>query len=89
MKKNGFTLMELLAVIAITAVLSVIAIPTILNLYNKSVKNAFQVQSQAVVKAIDDDISIDLDNIREYDCLNGNESIYKKCTVTVQMESLS
>lgn len=83
MKKNGFTLMELLAVIAITAVLSVIAIPTILNLYNKSVKNAFQVQSQAVVKAIDDDISIDLDNIREYDCLNGNESIYKKCTVTV------
>lgn len=83
MKKNGFTLMELLAVIAITAVLSVIAIPTILNLYNKSVKNAFQVQSQAVVKAIDDDISIDLDNISEYDCLNGNESIYKKCTITV------
>ena len=35
MKKNGFTLTELLAVIAVLALLIVIAAPNVLNMMNK------------------------------------------------------
>lgn len=55
MKKNGFTLVELLAVIVITAVLAVIAVPSILKLYNNSLKNSFKTESLAVLKSVDDD----------------------------------
>ena len=68
MKKNGFTLIELLAVMAIVAVLSIIAVPSILKLYNDSLENSFKTESLAVLKGIDDDISIDYDDINEYDC---------------------
>lgn len=83
MKKNGFTLIELLAVIGIVAVLSVIAVPSILKLYNDSLENSFKTESLAVLKGIDDDISIDYDDINEYDCTKGNESIYKRCSIKI------
>ena len=83
MKKNGFTLIELLAVMAIVAVLSIIAVPSILKLYNDSLENSFKTESLAVLKGIDDDISIDYDDINEYDCTKGNESIYKRCSIKI------
>lgn len=83
MKKNGFTLIELLAVIGIVAVLSIIAVPSILKLYNDSLENSFKTESLAVLKGIDDDISIDYDDINEYDCTKGNESIYKRCSIKI------
>lgn len=83
MKKNGFTLIELLAVIGIVAVLSIIAVPSILKLYNNSLENSFKTESLAVLKGIDDDISIDYDDINEYDCTKGNEKIYKKCSIKI------
>lgn len=84
MKKQGFTLIELLAVIGIVAVLSIIAIPSILKFYNNSLENTFKTESIAVLKGIDDDLSIDYNNISEYDCTVGNESLYKKCTITIE-----
>lgn len=84
MKKNGFTLVELLAVIAITAVLAVIAVPSILKLYNNSLKNSFKTESLAVLKSVDDDLSIDYNDITEYDCTKDNENTFKKCTITIE-----
>lgn len=83
MNKKGFTLIELLAVMAIVAVLSIIAVPSILKLYNDSLENSFKTESLAVLKGIDDDISIDYDDINEYDCTKGNESIYKRCSIKI------
>ena len=41
MKKKGFTLVELLAVIAILAILIIIALPNIMALFNDAKKNSF------------------------------------------------
>lgn len=41
MKKKGFTLVELLAVIAILAILVIIALPNIMSLFNDAKKNSF------------------------------------------------
>lgn len=42
MKKNGFTLVELLAVLIILAIISVIAVPLVLNLIERQQKNTFK-----------------------------------------------
>ena len=44
MNKKGFTLVELLAVIAILAILVIIALPNVLKMYNTSKKNIFLVE---------------------------------------------
>ncbi len=41
MKRKGFTLVELLAVIAILAILVIIALPNVLKMYNDARKNSF------------------------------------------------
>lgn len=84
MRKQGFTLMELLAVMGVVAILSIIAIPGILKLYNNSLRDTFKTESIAVLKGLDDNLSIDYNNIGEYDCTVGNEEIYKKCTITIE-----
>ncbi len=48
MKKKGFTLVELLAVIAILAILVIIALPNVLELYKNARKNAFLDEVQSV-----------------------------------------
>ena len=42
MKKHGFTLVELLAVIAILAILVIIAIPNVLKMYNGAKQSTFE-----------------------------------------------
>ena len=84
MKKNGFTLIELLVVIGIVAILSIIAVPSILKLYNNSLENSFKTESLAVLKSLDDDLSIDYNDITEYDCTKDNENTFKKCTITIE-----
>ena len=51
MRKKGFTLVELLAVIAILAVLIILALPNILKIFNKSREDTFVDQVYNLVKA--------------------------------------
>ena len=39
--KNGFTLVELLAVIAILAILVIVAMPNVLGMFNEAKQNTF------------------------------------------------
>ena len=48
MKNKGFTLVELLAVIAILAILVIIALPNVLKMYNSSKKNIFLVEAKEI-----------------------------------------
>ena len=62
MKKKGFTLVELLAVIAILAILVIIALPNVINLYIKAQKETFltetkKICTEAEKKFISDSIS--------------------------------
>ena len=52
MKNKGFTLVELLAVIAILAILVIIALPNVLKMYNDSKKNAFMTEAQNLAKEV-------------------------------------
>ena len=50
MKKKGFTLVELLAVIAILAILVIIAMPNVLDMFNKAKKDAFETEVKTIIK---------------------------------------
>ena len=52
MKKNGFTLVELLAVIAILAILVIIALPNVLKMFNQAKKDTFLTESKNIYKEI-------------------------------------
>lgn len=49
MKKKGFTLVELLAVIAILAILVVIAMPNVLGMFNSAKSNTFVTEVQTMM----------------------------------------
>lgn len=51
MNKKGFTLVELLAVIAILAILVIIALPNVLSMYNEARKNTFVTEVRDYYKA--------------------------------------
>ena len=48
MNKKGFTLVELLAVIAILALLVIIALPNVLKMFNNAKKNAFLIEVKTI-----------------------------------------
>ena len=50
MKKKGFTLVELLAVIAILAILVIIALPNVMSLFNEAKKNSFNNELKEIYK---------------------------------------
>ena len=50
MKKRGFTLVELLAVIAILAILVIIALPNVLKMFRNAKENTFVTEVQEIVK---------------------------------------
>ena len=52
MKKRGFTLVELLAVIAILAILVIIALPNVIKLYNNAKKNSFLTEAKTVYSEV-------------------------------------
>lgn len=49
MKKKGFTLVELLAVIAILAILIILALPNTMSLYNEAKKDSFTTEVKNIV----------------------------------------
>ena len=52
MKKKGFTLVELLAVIAILAILVIIALPNVLKMFNDSKKNSFLTETKTIYSEV-------------------------------------
>ena len=52
MNKKGFTLVELLAVIAILAILVLIAVPNVLSMFNKAKKDVFLTDAKNIYKEI-------------------------------------
>lgn len=60
MKKKGFTLVELLAVIVILAIIAVIATPIILGVIEKSKKGAAKNSAQGYIEAVEKQIAINL-----------------------------
>ena len=52
MKNKGFTLVELLAVIAILAVLVIIALPNVLKMFNDSKKNSFLTEAKTLYSEV-------------------------------------
>ena len=50
-RKKGFTLVELLAVIAIVAILVIIALPNIMGYFNTSKRKTFVLEAKSLYKA--------------------------------------
>ena len=50
MKKKGFTLVELLAVIAILAILVIMALPGVLRMFNSARKDSFTNEVNTIIK---------------------------------------
>ena len=50
MNKKGFTLVELLAVIAILALLVLVAVPNVLGMFNKAKKDTFLTEAKSIFK---------------------------------------
>lgn len=51
MKKKGFTLVELLAVIAILAILVIIALPNVISMYNEAKMNTFVTEARKLQRS--------------------------------------
>ena len=74
MNKKGFTLVELLAVIALVSILSIIAIPNVVSTINNSKKNTFLTDAKRMVSKAEYLISLnktDRSNVK-----NGNVKTY-------------
>ena len=52
MKNKGFTLVELLAVIAILAILVIIALPNVLKMFNDAKKNSFLTETKTIYSEV-------------------------------------
>ena len=50
MRKKGFTLVELLAVIAILAILVIIALPNVMGMFNQAKQNSFSTEIKEIYK---------------------------------------
>ncbi|MDO4377250.1 MAG: prepilin-type N-terminal cleavage/methylation domain-containing protein [bacterium] len=86
-KKNGFTLVELLAVIVILAVILIIAMPKISDVIKNSKKASFEataktVASQAEKKLMEKEILEDTGSISCNDIVKLNDTDYSSCSIT-------
>ena len=88
MKRKGFTLVELLAVIAILAILVIIALPNVLKMFNDSKKNAFIVQARKIANVSQEKLFTS--NETTFDCnelLTGSK--FKECSATTSNNKVS
>ena len=91
MKKNAFTLIELLAVIVILAVILVIAIPRILDVIETSKKDSFKNAAQLIADSAEKKKASDklLDKDEEITCKDVakiNDEDYKSCIISFDSE---
>ena len=87
MKKNAFTLIELLAVIVILAVILVIAIPRILDVIETSKKDSFKNSAQLIAdnaekKKVSDKLLGKDEEITCKDVAKINDEDYASCTIS-------
>ncbi len=73
MKKKGFTLVELLAVIAILAILVIIALPAVLSMFNKAKVDTFVNEARTLYRTAEsqymaDSINGDVPSKYSYPC---------------------
>ncbi len=61
--RRGFTLIELLAVIVIMGIILGIAVPSVINVIEKSKRNAWNSQKEIIMKALDNYLLLNNDNI--------------------------
>ena len=73
MKKKGFTLVELLAVIAILAILVIIALPNVMGMFNNAKKNTFLTEIKKIYRGAEQAYVKDSFN-------NSGSKIYSKCS---------
>lgn len=90
MNKNGFTLVELLAVIVILAIIFAIAVPEISNLISNSKKNAFESNGKLIFSSIRlkglenssfNPVNVDETNVKSI--INIDDSNIKKLSFTM------
>lgn len=74
MNKRGFTLVELLAVIALVAILSGLAIPNVITSVNNSRKASFLLDAKKMITIAESKIS--LDNETRTNVKNGTPKVY-------------
>ena len=91
MKKNAFTLIELLAVIVILAVILVIAIPRILNVIEESKKDSIKSSARMIINSAEKKNMIDKVNgsTEEVTCDNSvklSKEDYESCKITIDEE---
>ena len=91
MKKNAFTLIELLAVIVILAVILVIAIPRILDVIETSKKDSFKNSAQLIAdsaekKKVSDKLLGKDEEITCKDVAKINDEDYASCKITFDNE---
>ena len=91
MKKNAFTLIELLAVIVILAVILVIAIPRILDVIETSKKDSFKNSAQLIAdsaekKKVSDKLLGKDEEITCKDVAKINDEDYASCKITFDSE---
>lgn len=77
-KKKGFTLIELMAVIAIIAILAAVLVPTVSGYITRAKKTAVITQCRSVMNAIE-----------TYDATNGDTSIVKDWNKTITQATAS
>ena len=73
MKKKGFTLVELLAVIAILAILVIIALPNIMGMFNNAKKNTFLTEIKNIYRGAEQAYVQDAFN-------SSGARVYSKCS---------
>lgn len=82
MKKRGFTLVELLAVIVILAIIALIATPVILNVIEKSKKGAAENSAQGYIEAVEKQQAR---NLLDEDTTNDiTDGVYKVNDLTIK-----
>ena len=73
MRKKGFTLVELLAVIAILAILVIVAMPNVLGMFNEAKQNTFVTEVQKIMDSAKGEFTSDAFN-------NGGKTVYYSST---------
>ena len=75
MRQKGFTLIEVIGVIAIIAVLGLITVPLIVNVLNNNSNSLDETQKKLIISAAKSYASKNVFQIDDYDCINVSQLV--------------